>query len=92
MNLLFWGMTASVLGKTMLALGVILVHKKMASEHRIDAAVIKSFQSEFVITILGLMLILLGYFLEIAFFGGFSHFLTCEGGECAAAIGSVLSQ
>ena len=84
-------MTASVLGKILLAIGVILVHVRMAKERSIDEVVIRSFRTEFIITIAGLILILFGYMLEVVFLGGFSYLLTCSGSDCAAAIGSALS-
>ena len=91
MNLLFWGMTISVAGKALLAFGVIMVHMRMAKEHQIDQAVISSFRLEFLITILGLLLIVLGYVMEITFFGGFPHLLTCAGPDCTAALGAVFT-
>ena len=92
MNLLFLGMTFGVIGKAMLGIGVVMVHVQMARERSIDAAVIRSFHTELIITTTGLFLIVLGYLLEITFFGGFSHLLTCQGAECAAAIGAAFSQ
>ena len=86
MNLLFWGMTLSVIGKGMLALGVVWVHVQMANERSIDELVIRSFRTELIITLFGFFLIVLGYVLEIIFLGGFSQLLTCTGSECAAAI------
>jgi uncharacterized membrane protein len=92
MNLLFLGMTLSVIGKGMLALGVVWVHITMANERSIDDLVVKSFRTELVITILGFILILAGYIIEISAFGGFSQFSSCEGAECAALITGAVSQ
>lgn len=86
MNLLFWGLTLSVIGKGMLALGIIWVHITMANERRIDAEVIKAFRKETVITIIGFALIVIGYLMEIYFYG-FTDMLTCSGAECAALLG-----
>ena len=91
MNLLFWGMTLGVIGKALLALGVVWVHVQMATERSIDDLVIRSFRTELIITILGFLLIVAGYLMEIIFLGGFSHLLTCDGPECAAAIGAVFT-
>lgn len=84
-------MTMSVIGKGLLALGIIWVHITMATERSIDAKVVRSFRIELYITILGFVLILIGYFCEIYAFGGFSTFLNCEGAECAAALSAALS-
>jgi hypothetical protein len=85
MNLLFWGLTVSLIGKVLLAAGVLMAHSKIAHEMKIDQAVIHSFKVEQMITVLGLLLILFGYFLEIYFYG-FTPLLTCSGAECAAAL------
>lgn len=90
MNLLFWGMTAAVVGKMMLAYGVVLVHVKMAKERKIDEVVIRSFRTEMLITMIGIILIVFGYFMEVAFLGGFSTLLSCSGSECAANLGALL--
>ena len=87
MNLLFIGMTAGVVGKAMLAYGVVLVHIKMAKERRIDEVVIHSFQTELIITLLGIALIVTGYFFEVISLGGTSFItMACEADDCAAAI------
>jgi uncharacterized membrane protein len=90
MNLLFWGMTLSVLGKVMIAAAVVMAHSQLAHEHRIDAKVIRTFSKERTITIFGVFLIVLGYLLEVYFFGGFGTLLMCSGPECAAALGNAL--
>lgn len=90
MNLLFWGLTVSTIGKVMLASGVLIAHSELAHEKRVDKLVLKSFKTERVLTIAGLLLILGGYFLEITFYGFATSLLTCEGPECAAAAGALL--
>lgn len=85
MNLLFIGMTLSVIGKGMLALGVVWVHVTMATERSIDDLVVRSFRTELYITILGFALIVTGYIIEISAFGGFDEFARCIGPECTAA-------
>ena len=93
MNLLFIGMTFSLIGKVLLAIGVILAHTQLAHEHRVDARVIHSFHTEKVMTIVGLLLIIFGYFLEVTFFGGFSNFAFCTETNCTATLfNSVISQ
>ncbi len=90
MSLLFWGMTLSVIGKGLLALGIIWVHITMATERTIDEEVIKAFRKETVITILGFSMILLGYVLEVMALGGFAALINCNDVECAAMVGSAL--
>lgn len=91
MNLLFWGMTVGVTGKILLGVGILKAHGEISHEHRIDARVLKSFKTERILTLLGLFLIVVGYSMEVYFFG-LTPFLTCEGGDCAAALGTLLSQ
>jgi len=86
MNLLFIGMTLSMLGKGLLALGVVWVHVTMANERRIDDLVVRSFRTELFITLLGFALIVAGYILEVSALGGFNTMITCDGDECAATI------
>ena len=85
MNLLFWGLTISVVGKVFLAIGVLRFHSEIVHEHRIDAKVIRTFHTERWLTILGVMLIVVGYAMEIYFYG-LTPMLTCIGDECAAAM------
>ena len=91
MNLLFLGMTLSVLGKGMLALGVVWVHVTMANERSIDDLVVRSFRTELIITIVGFIFIVSGYIIEVSAFGGFGEFANCIGPDCtAAALNSLL--
>jgi len=91
MNLLFWGLTIGVGGKVLLVVGILKAHGQIAHEHRIDAKVLRTFHTEKILTILGLFLIVLGYALEIYFYG-FTPLLTCTGAECANAAALLLSQ
>ena len=91
MNILFWGLTIGVIGKVLLAAGVLMAHSKLAHEHKIDLKVLRAFRIEHTITIIGIILIIIGYFLEVHFYG-FTPFLTCEGTECAAALNAAFSQ
>ncbi|MFT5832166.1 MAG: hypothetical protein ACI9SY_000549 [Candidatus Paceibacteria bacterium] len=90
MSLLFLGMTMSVIGKGMLGLAIIWVHITMATERTIDEQVIKAFRRETIITIIALLLIGVGYFLEVIALGGFTALLNCDGTECAAMIGGAI--
>jgi hypothetical protein len=92
MNLLFWGITTGVIGEILVAIAILRVHHIMAEERRIDARVIRSFSLEKLITLLGVSAIVIGYFMEVYFYG-LTPLLTCHAADCAAALGSaVLSQ
>ncbi len=91
MNLLFWGLTISVVGKALLALGVLLAHSEIAHEHRIDARVLRSFKTERWITILGLLMIVAGYGMELVFYG-FTPFMECGFQDCAALLPNAFSR
>jgi hypothetical protein len=86
MNLLFWGLTISMIGKVMLAAGVLIAHTELAHEKKIDSLVLRSFRIELVLTLVGVVLILIGYFMEISFYGIDTSLLTCTGHECASAV------
>jgi len=88
MNLLFWGLTISLLGKVMLAAGVLLAHSEIAHEHRIDAKVLRIFRIEMWITLFGLVLIVIGYFMEITFYG-FTPLMDCGFENCSALLYGV---
>ena len=89
MNLLFWALTIGVIGKILLAAGVIIAHTELAHEKRIDTEVLRSFKLELWLTIFGLLLIVVGYLMEIYFYG-LTPLLTCDAVECGAALGSLL--
>lgn len=92
MNLLFWGLTISMIGKVMLASGVLIAHSELAHERKVDQLVIKSFRLERILTVAGLLLIIGGYFMEIYFYGFATSMLTCTGTGCAVEEASILSQ
>ncbi|MCB0446060.1 MAG: hypothetical protein KDD03_00835 [Gelidibacter sp.] len=91
MTLLFWGLTVSVIGKVLLAVGVLMAHGKIVHEHRIDMKVLKTFKVERWLTILGLALMVIGYILELAFYG-FTPFIDCGFENCAANTLSFIPQ
>ena len=89
MNVLFWGLTLSVVGKVLLAIGVFRAHSAVVREQKVDRKVVKSFRAERFNTILGLSLIIIGYALEIYFYS-LTHLLTCEGEACAASFSAII--
>jgi hypothetical protein len=70
--------------------GVLVAHSGILREHKIDTLVLQRFHLEHTITVLGLIFIVVGYFMEIYFYG-FTPFLTCSGAECSAAISSAFT-
>jgi len=91
MNLLFWGLTAGVIGKILVAIGILRVHYVMATEKSIDEIVIRSFRFEKLLTFAGIALLVFGYLLEIYFYSNTSM-LTCEFGACKQETSIILSQ
>lgn len=91
MNLLFWGLTIGIIGKVMLGIGVLMAHGKLAEELTIDYAVLRTFRLEKIITVIGLLCMVVGYFIELYFYG-LTPLLTCTGTECSAQVGTMLSQ
>lgn len=63
--MLISGITLGVIGKVLLGVSVILVHGKVAHEHRIDGAVIREMRRERNIAVLSIILIIIGYALEM---------------------------
>lgn len=92
MNLLFLGMTLSVVGKGLLALGVVWVHVVMATERRFDDLVIRSFRTELIVTIAGFALILAGYIIEVSALGLFSNAVECIDANCSASVLRALAE
>ncbi len=90
MNILFWGLTIGVLGKVLVVVGVLVAHSGILHEHKIDGLVLQRFRWEHTITLIGLLLILIGYFMEIYFYG-FTPFKDCSQ-ACSAAIMNAVIQ
>jgi len=65
MTLLFWALTLGVVGKVLVAVGILRVHYVMAMEKSIDEIVIRSFLLERGLTYLGVILLIIGYTLEL---------------------------
>lgn len=91
MNLLFWGLTIGIIGKIMLGVGVIVAHGKLAHEQRIDQAVLRSFRTEHILTVTGIILMIAGYFMELYFYGLLS-LLSCFNDQCLFGAAAILSQ
>lgn len=85
MSLLFWALTLGVVGKVMLAIGILKVHYVMAQERSIGERVIHSFRYEMVVTLIGVFLIITGYLCELYFYNG-ANLLTCSEAHCSATL------
>lgn len=92
MNLLLLGLTLSTVGKLVLGWAVLRVHMYMYREHNIDGVVLKAIKREEYITLFSLILIVIGYILEVLFYQGSTELLSCLGEECSAAISAAFSQ
>ena len=86
MNILFWGITLGTAGKVLAIVGVLFAHIKLAKERRVDNAVVHSLHTEKIMTIFGLVLIVIGYVMEVYFYNFTTSFLSCEGLQCASAV------
>lgn len=64
------GLTIHTLGEVLVAVTALSVHHRVKHEHKIDKAVFQSMQTEQVFGVLGVLLILVGWSLEI-----YAHFV-----------------
>jgi hypothetical protein len=91
MNLLLWGLTLGTIGKLVLGIALLRVHAYILKEHKIDNVVLAALRRERYFTALGLILIVLGYVLEVFFYNGSTNLLDCVGGACAGALSAILA-
>jgi len=61
----FLGFTIDVIGKVMVAYTAIMVHHRFWQEHRVDDKVFRTMRRERIFGIIGLVLIIIGYFLQV---------------------------
>lgn len=61
----FVGFTLDVIGKILVAYTALRVHHRVREEHKIDKAVFRSMKKEQQLGLIGIGLILLGYFLQV---------------------------
>lgn len=67
MNLFNLGLTIDTLGKILLGITVLMVHWHVLKEHKIDADVLYSMKREQILGILAILLIVLGYILQLLY-------------------------
>lgn len=65
MDLSLIGLSLGTLGKILVVLAVLHMHHSLIVEHRVDKVVILSYQQERIITVVGLLLIIIGFILEV---------------------------
>ncbi|MBI4114490.1 MAG: hypothetical protein HY445_01455 [Candidatus Niyogibacteria bacterium] len=65
MNLEFIGFTLDVIGTIMIAYTAIKVHHRFWEEHKVDELVFKAMKREQIIGIAGIILIIIGFLLQI---------------------------
>ena len=70
-DMFFWGFTLSTVGKLILGATVMLVHSKIVHEHKIDDVVIKEMKKERSIAFAAIVMIGVGYALEVTALGYF---------------------
>ncbi|PIN76105.1 hypothetical protein COV18_00635 [Candidatus Woesearchaeota archaeon CG10_big_fil_rev_8_21_14_0_10_37_12] len=59
------GETFDVVGKILIGIAVLLVHKRVMKEHKIDVVVLKEMHHEQVLAFIGIFLIIVGYIFHI---------------------------
>ena len=91
MNLLLWGLTLGTVGKLILGIAVLRVHIRIFEEHSIDGVVLRAIKREHYVTIVALLLIAIGYFLEVFFYTGSTQLFNCVGKECAGVISATFN-
>ena len=65
MSLIFWATTFDFVGKILIAITALLVHKRIKKAHRINKKVLKEMRFEQSIGFLGIILIVIGYILHL---------------------------
>ena len=64
MSIEFIGFTLDVVGKVMVALTAIMVHRRFRKEHKIDERVFRAMRREQLFGVVGIFLIVLGFLLQ----------------------------
>lgn len=63
----FIGQTIQVIGEAMIGITAIMVHRRVWKEHKINPVVYKEMKREQLIGILGIILLIAGYLLQVIF-------------------------
>jgi len=65
MNLEFIGFSIDVVGKIMVAFTAVMVHYRFRKEHKIDEKVFRAMRREQLLGVIGILLIILGFILQV---------------------------
>ena len=65
MSLIFWATTFDFVGKILIAITALLVHKRIKKAHRINKKVLKEMRFEQSIGFSGIIVIVIGYILHL---------------------------
>ena len=60
-----YGFALDVIGKLLVAYTAIAVHHRFLKEHKVDAALFKVMRKEQIIGLIGVVLIIIGFFLQL---------------------------
>lgn len=70
MKIMDWfniGLTLDTLGKVLLGITVLMVHRNIMKEHKIDVDVLRAMRREQALAVLAILLIVGGYILQLFF-------------------------
>jgi hypothetical protein len=70
MDLLFMGHTVEFIGKLMIGFTAVAVHYRFWKEHKIDEQVFREMRRERFVGVIGIVLMIVGYFLQLPSFLG----------------------
>ncbi len=59
------GFTLDLIGKTLIAISVFLVHNRVMQERKIDRKIIKEMKRERSLVLIGIILMIVGYLLQL---------------------------
>lgn len=67
MNLFTIGLVLDTIGKIFVGLAVLMVHRHIFKERKIDTDVLQTIQKEWILTVSGISLIIIGTILQLMF-------------------------
>lgn len=67
MNLLVVGVVLDTIGKVLVGLAVLMVHRHIFREHKIDRDVLSTIRKEWILTFAGIVLIIAGAVMQLIF-------------------------
>ena len=67
MNLFTIGLVLDTTGKVFIGLAVLMVHRHVFREHKIDADVLRTMRKEWALTLAGILLIVVGAVLQLIY-------------------------